>query len=129
MLPSVAKRVEVNVPGASTPWDHAAFNRVGYEMTDRVGLDVRRYVQYYAFSLNGRPENSWEKVRLELTKPWVRHCYFAKIQLAPTGSVSDFAEADRAVSEFLDMFMPAVAAMWSMPSVVDKLDASSPSAP
>ncbi|MGA2265331.1 MAG: hypothetical protein ABSH10_02750 [Phycisphaerae bacterium] len=129
MLPAAAKRLEMNAPGASAPWDHAAFNRVGYEMTDRTGLDVRRYVQYYAFSLNGQPEVSWEKVRLELTKPWVRHCYFAKIQLAPTGPVSDFAEADRSVNEFLDMFMPAVVATWPMPSVVDKLNASSPSAP
>ncbi len=127
MIPTAAERLAVTLRGVSPPWDRLTFNRVGYEMTDRLGLDVKRYVQYYVFSLNGRPEGSWEKVRLELTKPWVRYCYFAKVQLAPTGPITDLAQADRATVEFVNMFLPAVVALWPLPSDVGKLDASSPS--
>jgi hypothetical protein len=128
LLSSASGRLAVGVPGISPPWDRLTFNRVGYEMTDRLGLDVKRYVQYYVFSLNGRPEGSWEKVRLGLTKPWVRHCYFAKIQLAPTSPITDFAQADQAAVDFLNMFLPAVVALWPLPSDVGKLETSSQSA-
>ena len=73
-------------------------NRVGYEMTDRIGLNIRHYAQYYVFSLNGDPEVSWEMVRWKLGDPRLRHCYFAKVQVAPMGEITDFEQADQAVA-------------------------------
>jgi hypothetical protein len=67
-----------------------------------------RYVQYYTFSMNGRPTASWEAVRLRLTYPWVRWCYFAKIQFYPTAPAADLARADREAEAFARCFLPAV---------------------
>lgn len=121
LLPSASGKVPMPAPSVPSPWDNVSFNRTAYEFSDRLGLDVKRYVQYYLFSLNGMPENSWEMVRLELTKPWVRYCYFAKIQLAPLGEVTDIAQADKAAGEFVNALMPAALSMLPMPSEIDSL--------
>jgi hypothetical protein len=82
-------------------------------------------VQYYVFSLNGEPEGSWKMVRLRLGDPRMRHCYFAKVQVAPVGEITDFNQADEAVKDFLGTFMPAVAAMFPTPQDVKALDTES----
>lgn len=68
-------------------------------------------VEYYLFSLNGVPKTDWKVVRGTLSLPWVRHCYFAKIQFAPIGPVSDLAEADQAAAEFAQACLPEVLRM------------------
>lgn len=127
LLPSATGEVKAVVPAARAPWDRPVFNRVGYEMTDRIGLNVKRYAQYYVFSLNGEPEGSWKIVRGKLTNPWMRYCYFAKVQVAPLGEIGDFDQADKAVEEFLSVFMPAVSAMFPTAAAVRALDAPPPS--
>ncbi|MCJ7545168.1 MAG: hypothetical protein MUP47_11530 [Phycisphaerae bacterium] len=124
LLPSWSGELKVAVPAGTAPWDHLTINRVGYEMTDRIGLSVRRYAQYYVFSLNGEPEGSWMMVRLKLGDPRTRYCYFAKVQVAPLGEITDVDEADKAVHDFLAVFMPAVAALLPMPADVRALNAS-----
>ncbi len=129
LVPSAYGQTAVVIPGGPRPWDRLTFNRVGYEVSHRMGLQISRYAQYYVFSLNGRPEGSWKRVRLELTKPWVRHCYFAKVQVAPTGEITDFDRADEAVEDFLATVMPAVAAMFPTPADIRTLDGLPASAP
>jgi hypothetical protein len=80
-----------------------------------------RQVQYYVFSLNGRPEPSWKVVRLSLIKPWVRYCYFAKVQFAPRHEITDLADADRAANEFFRCFMPKMLELLPTPEDVEKL--------
>lgn len=129
LLPSGSGRLEVAIPAGSAPWDRLTFNRVGYEVADRIGLNIRRYAQYYVFSLNGEPEGSWMMVRLKLGDPRMRYCYFAKVLVAPMGEITDFDQADKAVQEFLGVFMPAVTAMLPMPEDLRALNASRSSAP
>ena len=81
-----------------------------------------KFVQYYTFSLNGRPECSWEVVRATLSlSPWMRHCYFAKIQFAPYGEVANLEEADRAAARFAEHFLPEVLRALPMPPDVRRL--------
>lgn len=100
--------VRFRVPSAEAPWNDAPFNRTPYLQTDRLGIKTHRFVQYYSFCLNGLPETSRERVRAKLTIPWIRHCYFAKIQFGPRGVVNDLAEADRRAEDFARHFLPSV---------------------
>jgi hypothetical protein len=127
LLPTVSGHLLVPVPAGRSPWDKLTVNRVGYEMTDRIGFNVSHYVQYYVFSLNGQPEDSWKMVRLKLGDPRLRHCYFAKVQVAPLGEIADFDQADRAAQDFLGTVMPAVAALFPTPEDLRALDAAAAS--
>jgi hypothetical protein len=102
-------QVTAHVPQARSPWDEPfELNRTTYTSEKDEGLVTvtNQHVQYYVFSLNGVPENDWKDVRLELTLPWVRRCYFGKIQFAPLGAVQSEAVADEKAREFLRTCLP-----------------------
>ena len=108
----------VTVAGAPATW--AGEFKVRRALFAKSG---RRFVQYYFFSLNGRPESSWEKVRTTLSlSPWLRHCYFAKIQFAPRGHTGDLNQADRAAVEFLGHVLPDVLKQLPMPQDIERLE-------
>ena len=67
-------------------------------------------VRYYVFSVNGAPADSRDAVRLELAKPWVQYCYFAKIQFGPRGALgpNTLEAADEQAEKFLRHVLPAV---------------------
>jgi len=118
--------VTFSVPAARSPWDRPfTVLRTLYEKLDPQTHITLRFVQYYVFCLNGRPETSWQKVRLTLTLPWVQHVYFAKIQFAPDYVVTDLAAIDRQAEEFMNAVLPAV--LKGLPSAADveALDAGS----
>jgi len=130
---SVASSVDTTfqVPGARKGWDHPLqFRRAVFEVPNPDGLRPHRLTQYYIFSLNGLPESSWENVRLELTKPWVPYCYFAKIQFYPrqyTGQAElDVAEIDRAAEEFIGYFLPVILRALPTREEVDALSSGKP---
>ena len=104
-------------PGARPPWDgQVNFRRALF------ARGAGKFVQYYVFSLNGRPETSWEVIRATLSlSPWMRHCYFAKIQFAPYGPITHVEQTDRAAGEFARHFLPEVLKMLPMPDDIRKL--------
>jgi hypothetical protein len=106
---------EENVPFSSSGVGHdwpsnlkfsrGRFVRTGKNATPQ-GYEV---IEYYTFVLNGKYETSWEQVRWHMaTTPWEKHCYFAKIQFAPLGLVSDLGACDRAAQSFVNAFLPEV---------------------
>jgi len=103
-----SRTVTFPAPQAPQPWSAVPVERVGYEQSDRSGMQTRSFVQYYVFSLNGEPESSWEIVRGKLMDPRLRRCYFAKIQFAPQVSMADAREADQAAGEFFAAVAPRV---------------------
>ncbi len=109
------KCVLTDVP---SPWDNENgihFQGVEFRQVETSGGGKRR-IQYYAFSLNGRPEWSWEKVRWELAKPWVDYCYFAKIQFTPQGYIEDMDRSDEHVQELIKVAMPDILKTLRTPS-------------
>lgn len=101
------------VPMARAPWgDGFDVRRVHYRLSDPSGLTKGEGAEYYVFSLNGAPEDKWEKVRANLSSPLVRYAYFAKIQFAPvaggSAGIKDTAEADAAAEDFLNYFLPMI---------------------
>lgn len=86
---------------------------------------ARQYLGYYIFSLNGKPEDSREQVRVGLMSPWIKHCYFAMIEVAPRGSTTNTEEMDRRTRDFIQACLPAVLKDLPMPSDVRKLAADS----
>lgn len=110
--------VPFHTPAARGPWDQELkVNRTSYRVVRPGDPVAKSYVQYYLFSLNGRPEHDWKIVRAELAKPWVRRCYFAKIMVVPMNPVYDQAEADRKAEEFFNVILPQVLA--SLPTRSD----------
>ena len=106
---SSSAKVTFRADGVSADWSgDLVFRRTRYEkLTERTG-SLWESVQYYTFSLNGRPESAWEKVRGTLTLPGIPHAYFAKIQFAPRDSVTDLAETDRRAQDFLSQALPEI---------------------
>jgi hypothetical protein len=99
----------VSVPAASKGWDEGlSVKRALFEMTDKARGTTSRLVQYYVFSLNGKAETDWEKVRFTLVRPTIKYCYFAKIQIAPMGQVASEELADAAAADFANAFLPMV---------------------
>jgi len=117
--------VPISVPAARSPWDeNLEIRRATFEVTDEITMMTSQYVQYYLFSLNGRPEASWEKVRLGLSYPWIRYCYFAKIQFYPRMPVTDLAEADKAAEALMDNFLPIILQALPTPEDIKALGSS-----
>ncbi len=127
--------VSFNIPAARAGWDDAVkFRRVHYRRRSAGGFAARDGAEYYTFSLNGVPETRWERVRLDLSLPWVRHCFFAKIQFAPfapsgAGGIKSAAEADLEAEKFMNVFLPAVLRVLPTHSDVERLDAEGHGAP
>jgi len=118
-----SKQVTLHVPGAPKPWDSKLkWQQTRYTAQTPGTFEATARADYYIFSLNGHPQDSWEMVRLELNYPWIRHCYFAKIQFTPLNGISDSAEAHREVEKFAAYFLPEVLRMLPMPSDVERLN-------
>ena len=117
--------LRMSVPAAPSPWDEPLkIRRTVYEMTDQASMVTRQYVQYYVFSLNGRPETSWEMVRLNLAYPWVRYCYLAKVQVYPYGPAENVAEVDKAAEDLIAAFLPTILQAIPMPQAVEALESA-----
>lgn len=95
--------------GASVPWRRADFVRP----------DGRKIVEFYTFSLNGRPEPDWTDVRLSLTAPWTKYVYFAKIQFGPLFAVRDHEAANELAEEFAACAVPEVGKILPSPEAVE----------
>ena len=109
--------------GVPEPWrGELDVVRTRYERPDDLGLMSQHFVQYYIFSINGRPESSWKQVRLSLTNPLTRHCYFAKIQIAPRFVVVDQDQTDAAFQDIMNHFLPRLLRLMPMPKDVRALD-------
>lgn len=111
LLTGQSGTLEVSAPAAPAPWDRMRVYRTIYEMPDH----ATRSATYYVFSMNGRPTPHWEEVRLHLTLPWVKYCYFAKIQLAvfrgARGKIvpeTDFARCDEVCQDFFRQVLPEI---------------------
>ena len=121
-----SEKVNFYVPVAPRPWDEPVqFVRTQYETWDDEKQATVRYVQYYVFNLNGRPENSREKVRGILANPFgYKHSFFAKIQFAPWGAVGDPKETDRKAEDFVRNFLPSVLQQLPTREDVERMDAT-----
>lgn len=117
-------RIEFDVPGAREGWRKTAVRRVLFEKMDRDGR-IRQYVQYYTLSVNDEMVTDRLTVRRKLTYPWVRYCYFAKVQFAPLGPVPNVDEADRAAGEFMKHFLPEVLRTLTTAQDIERLNARS----
>ena len=117
--------VSFRVPAARNPWDQEMkINRTQYSITRPDRPFPMPHSQYYVFSLNGKPEHEWKMVRLGLTNPWSRYCYFAKIQFAPLTPVEKPEEGDEKAKEFLDIVLPRVLEALPMPADIERLGAA-----
>lgn len=105
------------------PWSRWWNGRVKFQRV--VSVDTKRNTRssdYYVFSFNGRPETSRLTVRRELTYPWVKHCYFAKIQfVSRTGQYADQEASDKAAEEFAGSILPEVLKALPTPDDVERL--------
>ncbi len=117
-----SSEVVFSVPTARKHWNkEVPFQRVLSERQGKYG-SVIPHVTYYTFSLNGKPENSWKKVRLELADPRVRRIYFAKMQFTPMGEVANIKQADKAAEDFINYFLPVVLQTLPTPEDVDEAE-------
>lgn len=95
-----------NIPDVPAPWDKdTPFSALYYERNDMASYN---YVQYYLFSVNGRPETDRDLARIELTKLSNRYVYYAKIQFFPRAVIRDRVQADEHARDFLKNALPAV---------------------
>jgi hypothetical protein len=125
---TVQRPVEVKfqISDPNSAWTpEAAFQRTDY-VVEGQGKRREEGSEYYVFSLNGEPENSWEKVRLELSYPWVKYCYFAKIQFTPLFGAGDRQEADRRSRDFVNQCLPRLLRFLPTRQDVDKPAAEGP---
>lgn len=115
-----SKEVKFHAPNAKGLWgEEIEWMRARFELPTRGGLGLRQISEYYIFSLNGRPESKWTKVRAGLTDPRVKYCYFAKIQFGPYGpDVHDVAKFDKAAEEFISYLLPTITAAFPTPEDV-----------
>lgn len=87
-------------------WRQLPMYRTGYELSQ--GVNTAQLFQYHVFSMNGVPTESWEHIRANLTLPWVKYCFFAKVQVAPMASNLTAEASDEMTRRFMDRAMPAV---------------------
>jgi hypothetical protein len=106
------KDLTFSVSDLSPPWDAMLpFRRTSYELKE-TGSEARyrRRADYHIFSVNGQPERDRLVVRGRLLSPFVKYCYFAKIQFAPVGgdSILDYEQCNRRAEEFARHCLPAI---------------------
>jgi hypothetical protein len=117
-------RIELTSPGTAAPWGpKVPFHRTQYEHLNRHSGQRSEFVQYHTFNINGRPETDRLAVRSELAKPWVRHCFFAKIEFGPRTPISDSEAADRAAEEFIKYMLPEAIRALPTQQDIERLDA------
>lgn len=106
--------LEWNLGASAAPWpEKVPIRRTRYLTQASSG----ERVSYYTFSLNGKPENDWRMIRAYLAKPWVRYCYFAKIQIYPVGIITSTAAVDAAAQDVLRQCLPELLKL--LPSAAD----------
>ena len=118
-----SKPIAFRAPEARKPWNrHIDFQRVYFELGSPGELPTEA-VDYYVFSLNGKPERSWELVRLALSLPMPRYVYFAKIQFSPMARsrVDTVEGADEAATEFIKHALPSIIKMLPSAADIDKV--------
>ena len=114
--------VQCSVPAAPSPWDGPiVLRRAIFSRSSPNGSRSSQFAQYYTFSLNGEPESRREMVRGKLLNPFVRHAYFAKIQVAPRWAILDSQQADEQARRFLRFCLPQVLKVLPMADDVKKL--------
>ena len=100
-------------PTAADPWGDLPVCRTTYVLRDH----VTPAVQYHLFYMNGDPTSRWEVVRGRLALPWVKYCYFAKVQVMlfaadPEGRMlrpeSDPQTCDEVCAHFLRQALPEI---------------------
>ena len=119
--PKLSGTILASLPAGEVPeaWREITLYRTAY--TGRRG---ERSAQYHVFSMNGEPTAHWLKVRYGLIKPWVRYCYFAKIQLAPSKPGLSIEESDGVCRDFARAALPEVLKLLPTVADVEKLAAS-----
>jgi hypothetical protein len=67
------------VPTLAAPWREVSLRRSAFVSKDSTS------VVFYVFNVNGKPIDDRQEVRLSLSPPWKKYCYYAKIELAAFG--------------------------------------------
>ena len=100
--------IELSVPEAPGSWgsEPVSFRYVEYGNRHRDVANLN--VQYYVYSLNGKPESSWKAVRLAMGSVFGKYAYFAKIQFHPLNDIRNAKEAKEATAEFVEYMLPEV---------------------
>ncbi len=111
MTPLGGKTVPLSVPPSA--WEEDApgvkwRDAVPWRRADFVNRTGGKVVEFYTFGLNAKPEADWKMVRLRLTAPWLKYCYFAKIQFSPLGEVADFDQANALAEDFAACALPEI---------------------
>jgi len=107
-------------PGTAAPWqDEVTCRYVEFEDPRRSWKNIN--VQYYVFSLNGRPQSDWMKVRATMSSVFGKYAYFAKIQFGPGGEIGSPGEARKAAEEFVRYMLPEVLKTLPMPEDIERL--------
>jgi len=114
-VPMGDKHLTWDLPDNALGWKTARVVRSVFQATDPQGRQSN-VVQYYTFSINGRNEDDWKKIRLILTADIrQKYVYFAKIQFAPlVPNVEDLDAADEAARQFFAATL--VEAAWKLPT-------------
>jgi len=114
--------VEFGVPGAPSPWGDEPVTCRFVEFNNPRGNAENLHVQYYVYSLNGKPEASWKNVRLKMADPFGKYAYFAKIQFNPMNGLESPDEAKKATAEFVKYMLPEVLKVLPMPDDIERLE-------
>lgn len=102
---------EFQAISAGPPWDdEVKFKRVTAQRFNQKRNATDNTVAFYVFSLNGRPETSWETIRLYLALTLDSYSYFAKIQFSPVGDITglDNDEIHARAAEFVNAVLPGI---------------------
>ncbi len=104
-------------------WTNIKIYRTPWEEVQNNGR-TRNGVQDHIFFMNGEPEYRWTAVRWEMGKLTNKYCYFAKVQMAPSGyGLTDEkgkmiqSAYDALCAEFLRQAMPHIVRF--LPSAAD----------
>ena len=118
--PGRSGTISVSLPAGEVPeaWREITLYRTAY-----TSQDGNRSAQYHVFSMNGEPTAHGLTIRYGLIKPWVRYCYFAKIQLAPYRPNLSTEESDRICRNFAEAALPEVLKFLPTAADVEKLAA------
>lgn len=113
--------ISLSLPAEKVPdsWREITLYRTAY--TSRGG---DHWAEYHVFSMNGEPTAHWLRIRYGLIKPWVRYCYFAKIQLTPREPNLSTEESDRICRNFAEAALPEVLKFLPTAADVEKLAAA-----
>lgn len=98
------------------------FRRTRYVRRDENMFREIKAAQFYLFSLNGNPESNWTTVRRQLSMPFGKYAYFAKIQFAPMDPTEDDQEILDETEKFVKQFLPYVVRTLPMPEDIKQLE-------